>query len=108
MVMSRELPKVGETWRHYKGRECLVLGVLNNGDPKMPKYPIVALEISDISSDYNSETQVVESTKTKICRFYRSLDNFMASVECGYRFERVEDDESIWTGIVELDAALPI
>lgn len=32
----------------------------------------------------------------------------MASVEGGYRFERVEDDESIWTGIVELDAVLPI
>jgi hypothetical protein len=104
--MQRELPKTGEIWKHYKGRECLVLGVLNNGDPKQPKYPIVALEISDITESYNPETQIFESTKTKISRFYRSLDNFMGSVECGYRFELVETDETIWTGIVELEANL--
>ncbi len=106
MAMSRELPKTGETWRHYKGQKCLVLGVLNNGNPNEARYPIVALEISEISRIFNSQTQIYESTKVARARFYRSLDNFMGSVECGYRFELVEDDESIWSGIVNLDVVL--
>jgi hypothetical protein len=50
---------------------------------------------------------VMESTRLTT-RFYRSLDEFMGSVESGYRFERVEEDELMWRSSLSEEAILQI
>lgn len=102
--MRRELPKAGETWRHYKGKSCLVLGVLSNGNPLYPRNPIVALELIESTSSYNNETRLLESTRIVRTRFYRTVDEFMSSIKSEYRFEKVvDDDEEIWGNSIDLD-----
>lgn len=97
------MPKAGETWRHYKGRSCLILGILSNGNPAFPRAPIVALELIHSSSNYNNETHFLESTRIGTTRFYRFLDDFMGEVDCGYKFTKVIDDDEIWGQMVDFD-----
>ena len=96
--MQRELPKAGEIWRHYRGKSCLILGVLTNGDARQPLNPIVAIELLDTGSS----DQLPESSKV-ITRFYRSLDDFRGEVADVYRFDRIDEDELIWRSSLSLD-----
>lgn len=107
--MRGRLPKTGETWRHYKGTECLVLGVLSNGNRRQPRDRIVALEVSDRTQTFNPNTGVLESTKAVKVRFYRMLEDFLEVVDGQPRFELVDDDSDLWAQIVDLELeAVPL
>ncbi len=95
---QRELPKTGETWRHYKGEECLVLGILRNGNKEQPDGLMVAYELVKKTYSSNIENKTLESINTtSITRFYRSIEDFMGTAisergERVNRFDRVIDD----------------
>jgi hypothetical protein len=121
---DRLRPKTGETWAHYKGEECLILGILRNGNREQSEQLMVAYELvkkvysSSLGSFHerdtrkrkaqapptdelrNIENQMLETTSgSSISRFYRSIEDFMSTVidERGrrvYRFELITADIS--------------
>lgn len=87
----REYPKTGEIWKHYKGEECRILGILRNGNRDRPEQLMVAYELVKLET----------TATTSISRFYRSIEDFMDVVEVGTgvnRFDRINDDitAEIW------------
>jgi hypothetical protein len=88
--MTRELPKTGEIWRHYKGEECRILGVLRNGNKGENEQLIVAYEL--VERQVNSP------------RYWRWADDFMSEASKDGkrvpRFDRQDDD--LWMGFAQL------
>lgn len=94
----RPLPRPGETWQHYKGQNCYILGILRSGS-RWIGCDVVAYELVDRQQFSNHDTGMIESTQLNSrSRFFKPVVEFMGHVNGVNRFEIVDEDISaeIW------------
>ncbi len=83
---GRAYPNTGETWQHYRGQNCYILGILRSGSRQID-FDIVAYELVDPTTKIRSSS-----------RFFKPVEEFMGTVGDINRFDRVDEDISaqIW------------